>query len=160
MRNLIVSIAAVLIFFTGSQQSNQSSQSSQTRSTNVDVGNGRIAWFDITTSDMTKSKDFYGKLFDWKFAPVEGTDVVAFIVAGTTPIGTLRVGEGKPSVFNGVVYIQVADLIAKCSKVKELGATVVEGFPINVPGGIAIALLVDPAGHPIGMYSRTPIPTK
>jgi hypothetical protein len=31
--------------------------------------------------------------------------------------------------------------------------------PFNLLDGIgAIAIVVDPAGHPIGLYSRTPIP--
>jgi len=40
-----------------------------------------------------------------------------------------------------------------------LGGTVVEGLPFNLPTGIgAIAVVIDPAGHPVGLYSRTPIP--
>ena len=30
-----------------------------------DVGPGRVAWFDITTTNLTQSKEFYGRLFDW-----------------------------------------------------------------------------------------------
>lgn len=125
----------------------------------ADVGPGRIAWFDITTTSLPRSKDFYGKLFDWQFTPVQGTDQAAEIVAGGTPIGTLRVAEGTITPFNGVVYVQVTDLQASCKKAKELGGTIPPGFPFNLPGGIgAIALVVDPAGHPIGLYSRIPLP--
>jgi uncharacterized protein len=124
----------------------------------ADVGPGRIAWFDLTTTDLPRSKDFYGKLFDWQFTSVQGTDMAAEIVAGGTAIGTLRVAEGKITTFNGVVYVQVTDIQASCKKAKELGGTIPEGFPFNLPGGIgAIALVVDPAGHPIGLYSRTPL---
>lgn len=124
----------------------------------ADVGPGRIAWFDITTTSLPRSKDFYGKLFDWQFTPVQGTDQAAEIVAGGTPIGTLRVAEGEITPFNGVVYVQVADLPASCKRAKELGGTIPPGFPFNLPGGIgAIALVIDPAGHPIGLYSRTPL---
>jgi len=28
-----------------------------------DVGPGRVAWFDITTTDLPRAKEFYGKLF-------------------------------------------------------------------------------------------------
>jgi predicted enzyme related to lactoylglutathione lyase len=124
----------------------------------ADVGPGRIAWFDITTTDLPRSKDFYGKLFDWQFTPVQGTDLAAEIVAGGTAIGTLRVAEGKITAFNGVVYVQVTDLRASCKKATELGGTIPTGFPFNLPDGIgAIALVVDPAGHPVGLYSRTPL---
>jgi predicted enzyme related to lactoylglutathione lyase len=124
----------------------------------VDVGPGRIAWFDITTTNLPRSKEFYGKLFDWQFTPVQGTDQAAEIVAGGTAIGTLRVADGKIAAFNGVVYVQVTDIRASCKKAKELGGTVPPGFPFNLPDGIgAVAVVVDPAGHPVGLYSRTPL---
>jgi len=125
----------------------------------ADVGPGRVAWFDITTSSLPQSKDFYEKLFDWQFAPVQGTDLVAAIVSGGKWIGTLRVADGAIGAFNGVVYIQVADIRASCTKAGKLGGTVVAGFPFNLPDGIgAIAVVMDPVGHPFGMYSRTPLP--
>jgi predicted enzyme related to lactoylglutathione lyase len=124
----------------------------------ADVGPGRVAWFDITTTNLPRSKEFYGKLFDWQFTPVQGTDQAAEIVAGGTAIGTLRVADGKIAAFNGVVYVQVTDILASCKKAKELGGTIPPGFPFNLPDGIgAIAVVVDPAGHPVGLYSRTPL---
>jgi predicted enzyme related to lactoylglutathione lyase len=124
----------------------------------ADVGPGRIAWFDITTTNLPRSVDFYGKLFDWKFNPLQGTDQAVEIVAGGTAIGTLRGAEGTITAFNGVVYVQVADIQASCKKAKELGGTIPPGFPFDLPDGIgAIAIVVDPAGHPVGLYSRTPL---
>ncbi len=125
----------------------------------ADVGSGRMAWFDISTGSLPRSKEFYETLFDWQFAPVQGTDQAVEIVAGGKPIGTLRVAEGAISAFNGVVYIQVTDIRASCKKAEALGGTVVAGFPFNLPDGIgAIAVVVDPVGHPVGMYSRKPLP--
>ena len=47
---------------------------------------------------------------------------------------------------------------SSCKKSKELGGTVAPGLPFNLPDGTgAIGLVLDPAGHPMGMYSRTPI---
>jgi predicted enzyme related to lactoylglutathione lyase len=124
----------------------------------ADVGAGRIAWFDITTNNLSRSKDFYGKLFDWQFNPVQGTDQAMEIVAGGTAIGTLRGADGTITAFNGVVYVQVTDLPASCKKAKELGGTIPPGFPFDLPDGIgAIAVVIDPAGHPVGLYSRTPL---
>jgi predicted enzyme related to lactoylglutathione lyase len=124
----------------------------------ADVGPGRIAWFDITTTNLPQSKEFYGKLFGWQFTPVQGADQAAEIVAGGTPIGTLRVADGKISPFDGVVYVQVTDIQASCKKARELGGTIPPGFPFNLPDGIgAIAVIADPVGHPVGLYSRTPL---
>jgi len=122
----------------------------------ADVGPGRVAWFDLTTTNLTQSKNFYGKLFGWTFEPVQGTDQAVEIVAGGTGIGTLRGADGKISPFNGVAYIQVNELETSCKNAKELGGTIVPGFPFNLPDGTgAIALVLDPSGHPIGLYSRT-----
>lgn len=83
------------------------------------------------------------------------------IVSGGTAIGTLRRAEGKISPFNGVVYVQVTDIQASCAKAKDLGGTVVPGFPFDLSdGGGSVGLVVDPAGHPMGLYSRTPLATK
>jgi uncharacterized protein len=150
MRNAILAMILALTFVTGQ------SQDRPPKAPPADVGSGRIAWFDITTSNLPQSREFYGKLFDWKFTPLQGTDLAVEIVAGGVAIGTLRVAEGKPSAANGVVYVQVNDLQASCNKAKELGGTLVPGFPFNLtdrPG--AIGLVLDPAGHPLGMYSRT-----
>jgi predicted enzyme related to lactoylglutathione lyase len=154
MRNAILAMTVALTLGTGQLQAGPA------KSPPADVGPGRIAWFDITTSDLAQSKEFYGKLFNWTFTSVQGTDQSVEIVARGAAIGTLRVAEGQISSFNGVVYVQVTDIQASCKKAKELGGTVAPGFPFNLPDGTgAIALVLEPAGHPVGMYSRTPIPS-
>jgi len=152
MRNAILALTMILVLVTGQLQAETP------KAPPADVGPGRIAWFDITTADLQQSKEFYGKLFGWQFTPVQGTDQAAEIVARGVAIGTLRIAEGKINAFNGVVYVQVTDIQASCRKAKELGGTVIPGFPFNLPDGIgAIGLVVDPAGHPVGLYSRTPL---
>lgn len=131
----------------------------ETKPLPADVGPGRVAWFDITTTNLQQAKEFYGKLFDWRFTAVKGTEHAAEIVASGTAIGTIRVADGKIAPWNGVVYVQVTDLLASCKKAKELGAVIPPGFPFNLPDGIgAIAVISDPSGHPVGLYSRTPLP--
>lgn len=123
-----------------------------------DVGAGRIAWFDLSTTDLARSQDFFRQLFGWEFAPVQGTDRAVQIVAGGAGIGTLRVADGAISVFNGVVYVQVADVRASAERAAALGATIPPGFPFDLPDGTgAVGLLVEPGGHPIGLYSRVPL---
>jgi len=125
-----------------------------------DVGDGRVAWFDLTTTNLAQSKAFYAGLFGWEFTSMKGAENLgAEIVSGGRPIGSLRVAEGKISPYDGVVYVQVKDLPESCAKAKELGGTVVPGFPFDLKDDRgAIGLVVDPAGHPIGMYSRTALP--
>jgi predicted enzyme related to lactoylglutathione lyase len=127
----------------------------------ADVGPGRVAWFDISTKDLARAKDFYGKLFDWTFTAVAGTDQAVEINSRGTAIGTIRGADGAISGFNGVVCIQVDDVRSASNKAKTLGATVVPGFPFNLPNGTgAISLILDPSGHPLGLYSRNRLPGK
>src|ERR1700730_8953378 len=137
MRNAILAMVMASTLVTGVLQA------ATPKAQPADVGPGHIAWFDITTTSLARSKEFYGKLFDWQFTPVQGTDQAAEIVADGTAIGTLRVAEGKISAFNGVVYVQVTDIPASCKKAKELGGTIPPGFPFHLPDGIgAIAVVV------------------
>ncbi len=153
MRNAAFAITALLALVAGRLQA------APPRSAPPDVGPGRIAWFDITTTNLPQAKEFYGSLFDWSFTRVSGSDQAVGIVAHGESIGTLRVAEGRISPFNGVVYVQVADVRASCTRAKELGGTVAPGFPFNLPDGAgAVALVLDPTGHPVGMYGRTPLP--
>ena len=152
MRTTILASALALTLVTGPLRA------AVEKTSPADVGPGRIAWFDITTNNLSLAKEFYGKLFDWQFTSLEGTKYAVEIVAGGTPIGTIRVAEGKIAPFNGVVYVQVTDIQVSSNKAKELGGTVIPGFPFNLAEGAgAISLVLDPAGHPIGLYSRTPL---
>jgi predicted enzyme related to lactoylglutathione lyase len=153
MRQILLAATAALILLGG--------ETSAATGKKPDVGPGRVAWFDITTTNVQQSSAFYGGLFGWQFTPVTGAgpDLAMEIVADGTPVGTLRKAEGAISLFNGVVYVQVTDLPASCKKALELGGKIPPGFPFNLPDGKgAIALVADPAGHPIGMYSPTPLP--
>ena len=152
MQNMILAMIMTLSLATGDFHA------AKDKPLPADVGPGRVAWFDITTTNLPQSREFYGKLFDWQFTPIQGTNQAVEIALGGTGIGTLRGADGKIGTFNGVVYVQVADIQAACKKAKELGGTVVPGFPFNLSNGTgAIGLVVDPAGHPVGMYSRTPL---
>jgi predicted enzyme related to lactoylglutathione lyase len=147
-----------LVLLAASALSGGASAADEPRQPKTDVGNGHIAWFDITTKDMARAKEFYGGLFGWTFVPFEGTDLAVNIACAGETIGTLRVAEGDLSPYDGVVYVQVADMRASCQKAKDLGGVIPPGFPFDLDGdGGAVALVLDPIGHPVGMYSRTPL---
>lgn len=122
---------------------------------------GRVVWFDITTTDLKKSADFYRQLFGWTITITPGNDQFAYIEVQGTRIGNLRVADGPISMGDGVVYIQVADIRQGSAKAAKLGGTIAPGFPFDLPDGSgAISLIKDPCGHPIGMFSPTPMLTR
>ena len=154
MRKSLIAVALALVVTT------RLSATPENKGPKPDVGDGHVAWFDITTTNLAQSKAFYTGLFGWEFTSLKGfEELAAEIVSGGQPIGTLRKAEGKISPYDGVVYIQVKDLPASCAKAKELGGTIPPGFPFDLENDRgAIALVVDPAGHPVGMYSRASLP--
>jgi len=153
MRAILIAAGIALVLTTSL------SAAAENKGPKPDVGDGRVAWFDITTTNLAQSRAFYEQLFGWQFTSLKGTDRALEIVSGDRPIGTLREADGKISPFDGVVYIQVSDLPGHCTKAKELGGMIPPGFPFDLPDDKgAIAVVADPSGHPIGMYSRTPLP--
>ena len=154
MRSKLIVTAIALVMTT------RFSAAQENKGPKPDVGDGHVAWFDITSTDLNKSRAFYTGLFGWEFTSVKGYEnLAAEIVLGGKPFGTLRKSEGQITPYDGVVYIQVKDLTASCAKAKELGGMIVPGFPFDLADNRgAIALVIDPVGHPIGMYSRTALP--
>ena len=121
----------------------------------ADVGAGRAAWFDITTTNLTRAREFYGKLFGWTFTAVAGTTQAVEINSRGVAIGTIRGADGAISGFNGVVYIQVDDVQSASEQAKTLGATIVPGFPFNLPNGTgAISLIAIPRGTRWALFTR------
>ena len=52
----------------------------------------------------------------------------------------------------------MTDLPAACKRAAELGGAIVPGFPFNLSEGTgAIGLVLYLSGHPMGLYSRTPL---
>src|SRR5881394_2429618 len=107
---------------------------------------GTFSWVDLTTSDASAAKAFYGVLLGWEFEdddiPGGGTytmcrvdgDYVAAIPSST---------DQAPPRWNNYVTVASADDAA--ARAKELGATVIEE-PFDVMAAGRMALLTDPTG--------------
>ena len=72
MRKVMMAMAMAMTLATGASHA-------APKAPKPDVGAGRVAWFDITTGNMAQSKEFYGKLFDWTFTALKGTDLAVEI---------------------------------------------------------------------------------
>jgi uncharacterized protein len=109
-----------------------------------------VVHFEIEALDAQRQRAFYRELFHWDI----GDGPIMSIPAGLGgpepgPAGHLRQGDRS-----GVaLYVQVRDLGASLTKVRELGGTVVAD-PFNIPGGPTLAPITDPEGNPVMLVQQ------
>jgi uncharacterized protein len=105
---------------------------------------------ELMSTDVTKSKEFYQSLFDWKLEDVPGMDYTIINVGEGTGGGMMQVPmPGMPS--SWMAYVLVDDLAACTEKAKSLGANIVK--PITeVPGMGSFSVMVDPIGAALAMW--------
>jgi predicted enzyme related to lactoylglutathione lyase len=114
-----------------------------------------IGWFEVGTDDPATARAFYGDVFGWTF---EEDGPYSFITTG--PDHPLRGGiqdttgplpAGTPSTY-AVPYVQVTDVAAMVRRVEERGGKQ-QVAPTSTPNGLVYALVLDPAGSMIGVFS-------
>lgn len=118
--------------------------------------NSRFVWFDLVSTDMEASKDFYRhvlgwRTMDWKAdgAPDDMEPYTMFCV-GETPIGGIMPPPGDvPSHWMG--HIQVEDVDAAMAVATEHGATFPAGA-MDIPTVGRIAPMVDPEGCVVSLF--------
>src|SRR5262245_59533642 len=111
---------------------------------------------ELNTTDLEKSKAFYGKLFDWKYEDMPGADGMQYTVIGVANnkhgTGGGRLKErmpGAPSAW--MPYVLVDDIQASTKKARSLGATVLKDVT-EVPEMGSLSILRDPTGAIIGLW--------
>ena len=109
---------------------------------------------ELHTKDVTKAKDFYTKLFDWKLEDIP-------MPGGEGSYTMINVGEGTgggmftnpdPAVPpHWLAYVGVDDIEASTNKARELGATVVQDvMPVGDHGWFSV--IIDPTGATFAMW--------
>ena len=106
---------------------------------------------ELNTTDLAKAKDFYGKLFGWKFDDMDmgPSGTYSTFKPDTGPGGGLMAMPGVP--VSWLAYVGVDDIRAATDKAKSLGATVVRDSQ-PVPGHGIFSVVVDPAGAAIALW--------
>jgi predicted enzyme related to lactoylglutathione lyase len=111
---------------------------------------------ELNSTDVDKSKAFYGGLFDWELQDIPMGDMT---------YTTIRVGKGTgggmmkhpmpgaPSMW--LAYVEVDDITAATQKAKSLGATLIKDVT-EVPGMGWFSIIMDPTGAPLGMWKSKP----
>jgi uncharacterized protein len=107
---------------------------------------------ELDTSDLSKAKTFYTKLFDWKLedVPVEmGSYTMIHVGEGTGGGMMKQPVPGAPSAW--LAYVQVDDIAAATKKAKSLGATIMKDVT-EVMGAGWLSIIIDPTGAALGLW--------
>jgi uncharacterized protein len=107
---------------------------------------------ELNTTDVEKSKTFYGKLFDWNLEDVPmGDTSYTMIKVGTGTGGGMMKHPipGAPSAW--LAYVQVDDIEAATKKARSLGATIMKDVT-EVMGAGWLTILIDPTGAVLGLW--------
>jgi uncharacterized protein len=108
-----------------------------------------VVFFEITGSDGAGLRAFYGELFGWEFRD-SGDPTYGVVAAPEGGIGG-GIGDSRDSGHGATTfYVDVNDISVALAKAERLGGKTVMR-PLNVPGGLTIALLADPEGHVVGV---------
>ena len=115
-----------------------------------------VVHFEVGVTDGGRARDFYGELFGWRFQtePDEANTLVVFEegVGGNLT----QVPEGVPPYVT--FYVLVDDPGAYLERVERLGGKAM--MPTTpIPGVGAFAMIADPDGNAIGLFTPEREPT-
>ena len=112
---------------------------------------------DLSTTDPTAAKKFYGAVFDWKFQDFPQMNWTGIDV-GTGVGGGLGPKQDPQQPTSWTAYVSVDDVKSTMAKAAENGATVIVPY-MEVPGMGWLGVFVDPQGGTIGVWqAATPPP--
>lgn len=108
---------------------------------------------ELNSTDVAKSKSFYGSLFDWKLDEV---DMGGGMIYTTIKVGSGTGGGMMKQLIPGatsawLAYVLVDDIEASTKKAKALGAKVMKDVT-EVMGMGWLSIIVDPTGAPLGLW--------
>jgi predicted enzyme related to lactoylglutathione lyase len=105
---------------------------------------------ELNTTDLGKSKEFYGALFDWTLEDVPGMDYTVIKVGEGTGGGMMKHPvPGAPSAW--LAYVAVSDIDAATAKAKSLGANVMKDVT-EIPGIGWFSVIIDLTGAALALF--------
>lgn len=116
-----------------------------------------IVWFDIPVTNLERAAGFYGALFRWTFEPFVEYSADYWIIRDSDQSvdGALVLDETANTEGRGVViFVEVESLDSSLQRAEELGARIVRPPKLITEEAGAFAVLADPDGNPIGLWSR------
>ncbi|WP_259347459.1 VOC family protein [Gordonia amicalis] len=112
-----------------------------------------IDYVELTVTDMTAARRFYGDAFGWDFNDYGPgyAGIVGPGGAGSPEVGGLALGDSAPARGGPLVLLYSEDLDATLEKVRAAGGEIVNG-PYDFPGGRRFHF-TDPSGNELGVWS-------
>jgi hypothetical protein len=115
------------------------------------LGNGKICYIEIPSSDIARSAEFYRSAFGWTVR-TRGDGSVAFDDGVGQVSGTWVLGRPPASQPGLMMYIMVDSVAETIKKVIAAGGEIVQ--PIGVDAPEITARFRDPGGNVIGLYQE------
>lgn len=106
---------------------------------------GLPCWYELASTDLTKSQNFYADVLEWKWAD-SGTPGMDYRLAkrdGSMVAGLFAAQDGMSPAWT--IYFAVSDADVTAAQAEALGATIVVP-PSDIPGTGRFAMLIDPQG--------------
>lgn len=112
---------------------------------------GKICYVELPTTDVSRSADFYAKVFGWK-SRRRGDGALAFDDATGQVSGSWVLGRPPAATPGLLVYIMVDSVAEACERVLAHGGSIVQ--PIGADAPEITARFRDPGGNVIGLYQE------
>ena len=112
---------------------------------------GKICYIEIPATDISRSAEFYGQVFEWNIRKRED-GAVAFDDTVGVVSGTFM--EDRPPAADPglLIYVMVADADAAVTKVVAAGGEIVR--PVDPDADVVFAWFKDPGGNVLGLYQQ------
>ena len=116
----------------------------------ADTPGSPVVHFEIGCRDVTKTREFFGKLFGWEITSPPAPNVPAMISAAKDGIGGHITSLGHEPQHYVTIYVQVDDIPLHLTRAEALGGKKLVG-PIDLPTG-SFAWFTDPDGNIIALW--------
>jgi predicted enzyme related to lactoylglutathione lyase len=115
------------------------------------LGNGKICYIEIPTTDIPRSARFYSEVFGWNTRQ-RGDGATAFDDGVGQVSGTWVIGRPPAAQPGLLVYVMVDSVSATVDKIVANGGEIVQ--PIGADAPEITARFRDPGGNVIGLYQQ------
>jgi predicted enzyme related to lactoylglutathione lyase len=115
------------------------------------LANGKICYVEIPSVDVSRSAEFYQKVFGWHLRR-RGDGSIAFDDGVGEVSGTWVLGRPPTPLAGLLIYIMVDSVAATIDAVRAHGGEIVQ--PIGVDAPEITARFRDPGGNVLGLYQE------